>query len=133
MGPLRAGIVLVSVSVAAGGCGSQTVDSVSSRADHFYAAIKAEDAASACDDLAPEAREALEQQEGMACDEAILDQNLPDAVQHGTPTVYGSMAQVAYHDETVFLSRYDGRWLVTAVGCPPVSDDRPHECTIKVD
>jgi hypothetical protein len=132
MGPLRAGIVLVAVSLAAGGCGSQAADSVSNRADHFYAAIKAEDAASACDDLAPEAREALEEQEGKPCDDVILDQSLPDAVQHGTSKVYGSMAQVVYQDETVFLSRYDGRWLVTAVGCPPVSDDRPHECTIKV-
>ena len=42
------------------------------------------------------------------------------------------MAQVAYTNEAAFLSRYGDEWLLTAVGCPPVSGDKPHDCAIEV-
>ena len=126
---LAAGVVVLTL---ASGCGSSADDDAAERAAHFYAAIAAEDAAAACADLAPEARESLEEQEGKPCADSILDQQLPGDTGQGEARVYGSMAQVEYPDETAFLSRYDDEWLLTAVGCPPRSGDQPHDCAIEV-
>lgn len=129
--PSAMAAVLLS-GVAVSGCAGQSGDPAIDRARHFYAAIANEDPAAACADLAPEARKTLERQEGRACDDAILDQNLPGSIGDGDVEVYGSMAQVSYARETAFLSRYGDEWLLTAVGCPPVSGDTPHECAIEV-
>jgi hypothetical protein len=114
------------------GCAGQSGDPAADRARHFYAAVAHRDGISACADLAPEARTVLEQQEGKACEDAILDQDIPQMVGTGEVQVFGSMAQVAYADETAFLSRYGDEWLLTAVGCPPASGDKPHDCAIEV-
>jgi len=132
---MRAGVPIITMVVSGvlmSGCAAQSGDPAVDRASHFYAAIAAKDAAAACADLASEARKALEQQEGKPCEDAILDQDLPEAVEHGKAHVYGSMVQVAYANETAFLSRYGDGWLLTAVGCPPVSGDKPHDCAIEV-
>lgn len=126
-------VALVAASGAvASGCAAQSGDPAADRASHFYAAISDDDAAAACADLAVEARKALELQEGKPCEDAILDQDLPETDGAADVQVYGSMAQVAYKNETTFLSRYGDEWLLTAVGCPPVSGDRPHDCAIEV-
>lgn len=132
---MRAGgavVAMVVASILMSGCSPQSGDPAAERASHFYAAIAADDGASACADLAPEAREALEQQEDKPCADAIVDQAIPQPTADGEVQVFGSMAQVAYANETAFLSRYDDGWLLTAVGCPPVSGDEPHDCAIEV-
>jgi len=128
-GALAAAAVVVTL---ASGCSSSADDDAAERAAHFYAAIASKDAAAACADLAPKARESLEQQTGKPCADAILEQNLPIGAEHGETRVYGSMAQVEYAGETAFLSRYDEGWLLTAVGCAPTSGDKPHDCLIEV-
>jgi hypothetical protein len=130
--PMSGMVALVVLGVTTAGCAAQSGDPAADRARHFYAAIGDEDAAAACADLAPEARKTLEQQEGKACEEAILGLEIPDADGSGSAEIYGSMAQVAYENETAFLSRYGDDWLLTAVGCPPVSGDKPHDCAIEV-
>lgn len=127
--PLAAALVVLTL---ASGCGSSADDDAEERAAHFYAAIASDDGAAACDDLAPKARESLEQQEGKPCAEAILGQRLPADTGQGDTRVYGSMAQVEYAGETAFLSRYDEGWLLTAVGCGRASGDEPHDCKIEV-
>jgi hypothetical protein len=120
------------VTAATAGCAAQSGDPAVDRAHHFYSAVAHMDGASACADLAPEARKALEQQEQMPCADAILKQDLPQMVGTGEVQVFGSMAQIAYPEETAFLSRYGDRWLLTAVGCRPVTGDKPHDCAIEM-
>ncbi|PWN03293.1 hypothetical protein DJ010_09260 [Nocardioides silvaticus] len=111
---------------------AQSGDPAIDRAQHFYASVSHKDGAAACADLAPEARKALEQQEGKPCAEAILKQGLPDMVGEADVQVFGSMAQVTFPDETAFLSRYGDDWLLVAVGCEPATGDEPHDCSVEV-
>ena len=129
VGALGAAVVVLTL---ASGCTSSADDAAAERAAHFYSAIASNDAVAACADLAPKAREALEQQAGAPCADAILEQQLPVSATEGETRVYGSMAQVQYAEETAFLSRYDDGWLLTAVGCAPTSGDEPHDCLIEV-
>ena len=124
------GAVLVA-GMATSAC-AQLSDPAIDRARHFYASVSHQDGAAACADLAPDAAKALEQQEGKPCAEAILGQGLPDMVGDADVEVFGSMAQVTFPDETAFLSRYGDDWLLVAVGCEPVSGDRPHDCSVEV-
>ena len=96
----------------------------------LYAAIAHRDAAAACASLAAATRSALEHEEQAPCQDAILEQGVPNASGTATAKVYGSMAQVAYTNETVFLSRYSDGWRVTAAGCTPMGHDRPYECAL---
>lgn len=114
------------------GCGSGSDDAAVERARHFRQALQDEDAAAACADLAPRARTALEDAQSRPCTQVILDQDLPDARPHTATRVYGSMAQVSFEDDTVFLSHYRNGWRVTGVGCAPTTGDVPHECTVEV-
>ncbi|MDQ4110089.1 MAG: hypothetical protein M3306_03160 [Actinomycetota bacterium] len=122
--PVAAAVVLL------GGCGA-TDDAPAERAEHFHQALADGDAAGACDDLAEETRTSLEQQEGKPCDQAITSQDLSADLDRVETEVYGSMAQVRLGDETVFLSRFDDGWRVTAAGCQPTSGDRPHDCALE--
>lgn len=121
------------VALATAGCAGEADDRVAARASHFYDAIAEGDAGAACADLAPGARSAVESEEGKPCVAVILDLPLPDPRGTGTVRRYGSMAQVVHPGETAFLSRYDGRWLLAAVGCPPVTGGLPHTCVVEVD
>ncbi len=131
--PLSVVVVpLLATGLATSGCAGQSGDPAVDRARHFYASVSHQDGAAACADLAPEARKSLEQQEKKPCADAILDQGLPDMVGRADVEVFGSMAQVTFPDETAFLSRYGDDWLLTAVGCTPVTGDKPHDCSVEV-
>ncbi|HUP98828.1 MAG TPA: hypothetical protein VM093_00035 [Aeromicrobium sp.] len=116
------------------GCGSSGA-APAQRADEFYAAVAHNDAAAACASLASSARSTLEQEEKKPCRDTILEQDLPrvSGAASGTAKVYGSLAQVTFANESVFLSRYSNGWRVTAAGCTPSPQDRPYECTITAD
>ena len=43
--------------------------------------------------------------------------------------VFDTTAQADVGSETLFLSRFDGRWLVIAAACTPVPE-RPYDCSI---
>lgn len=131
----RRGAAMTALLLTAGlltGCGAKTDGPAIRRAEHFYRAIADRDATTACRDLAPRARQSLEQQEKKKCEDAILNQDLPTTSSGGHVRVYGSMAEVRHHGEAAFLSRYDNRWLITAVGCSAVGHDQPYDCTIEV-
>ncbi len=84
----------------------------------------------ACELLAPGARNELEQSSGSPCAEAVLEEDVGEA---GEPvvTVFDTAAQVRFASETVFLSRFDGDWLIIAAACTPRAA-RPYDCSIKV-
>lgn len=125
-------VTMVAAGGALAGCADATNASVTDRAAHFYSAIAAGDGPGACADLAPEARTALVDQEGEPCEQAILTQDLREPSGGASARTYGSMAQVQYPGETVFLSRFADGWRVTAAGCPPVDGDEPHTCSVEV-
>lgn len=120
----------VAVLLVLAGCGASD-DPVADRVQHFHQALAKDDGGGACADLAEETRTTLERQESKPCAEAIASQQLPQGRGNGEVVVYGSMAQVRYDDETVFLSRFAEGWRVVAAGCKPTSGDQPHECALE--
>ncbi|MFC7726559.1 hypothetical protein ACFQW6_15725 [Nocardioides sp. GCM10028917] len=120
--------VLVVACAALAGCGGTQDDAATTAARRLLDAAAAGDGPGACAALAAPTRDELEQSSGKPCEEAVLEEELggdgPASVE-----VFDTMAQVVVGAETVFLSRYDGRWRVVAAGCTPVPD-RPYDCSI---
>jgi hypothetical protein len=119
----------LTVALALASCASREADDAMSVADGLAAAVGRGSGADACRLLAPAARRDLEDSSGASCDEAILEEPV------GTgPTVdvevFDTMAQVRLQDDTVFLSRFDGDWLVVAAACTP-DPPGPYDCSIQ--
>ncbi|WP_205474033.1 hypothetical protein [Nocardioides sp. SYSU D00038] len=128
---LAVGAALV-LAVVLTGCGQDDAPAAR-RTVHFYAALAADDGAAACADLAPGARQQVEDQQGAPCAEAILELGLQAVAGPVSEVeVYGSAAQAVVGDDTAFLSRYAAGWLITAVGCTPGGGDRPYTCAVEV-
>ena len=112
------------------GCAGGQGGPAQSAATQCRAAAQGDDGAAACALLAPAARDELAKTAGAPCAEAVLDQDLEtDDVRHPEITVFDTMAQATVGSQTLFLSRYDGRWLVVAAACTPVPDG-PYDCSI---
>ena len=111
------------------GCGGTQDEPAGASARRLLDAVQGGDGASACAQLAPAARSELEQQSGASCEEAILQEDLGDGSGELSVEVFDTMAQARVGDQTVFLSRYDGRWLVVGAACTPVPG-RPYDCSI---
>lgn len=101
-------------------------------ANTFTRAIAGKDGEAACAVLAVRTIEELEQSTGKPCATAILEED--PLVPAGQPRVqtFGSMAQARYDGETLFLSRFDESWLVTAAACTK-SAAGTYECAVKGD
>jgi hypothetical protein len=112
------------------GCGGAQELPAQSAATQFLDAALADDGAAACALLAPAARDELAKTAGAPCPEAVLDEDLETQdTQRAEVTVFDTMAQATVGSQTLFLSRYDGRWLVVGAACTPVPD-RPYDCSI---
>ena len=111
------------------GCGGTQDDAATTVARRLLDAAAASDGAGACAALAAPTRDELEQSSGKPCEEAVLEEDLGGGDGPTSAEVFDTMAQVVVGAETVFLSRYDGRWRVVAAGCTPVPD-RPYDCSI---
>jgi hypothetical protein len=110
-------------------CSSPQQNDVEDTADRFEEAVGASNAPAACALLAPATREELEQSSGKPCDQAIMEEATPAGGRRGAE-VFGSMGQVEFADDTVFLSQFDGRWLVVAASCTP-GPHQVHDCKIQ--
>jgi hypothetical protein len=118
--PLKHVLVGVPALVAlATACGSSAGGPVERQATEFTSAISSENGGAACDDLSARTRDALEQSTGKPCPRAVLEAPIRADGEPRRVRVFGNMAQVRYAEDTVFLSRFDGVWLVTAAGCTP--------------
>ena len=118
-----------SVVLLAGGC-SGTQDAPAARAaEQLVAAVDSGDGAAACDLLAPATRSELESTSGSPCAEAVLEEDLGPPSTAARTQVFDTMAQVVVGTETLFLSRFDGEWRVTAAACTPVPGG-PYDCSI---
>ena len=62
------------------------------------------------------------------CEQAVLE----EAKQAGSrlsANTYGTMAQVRYHDDVVFVTRFENGWKVLAAACTEKAGD-PYDCQI---
>jgi hypothetical protein len=100
-----------------------------SAAQRLLTAAEQGDGDTACSLLAPAARQELEQTTGQPCEEAVLDEDLGSAQGPVEVEVFDTMAQAVVGTDTVFLSRFDGQWLVVAAACTPVPE-RPYDCSV---
>ena len=111
------------------GCGGAQDQPAASAATGFLAAAEDGDGAAACDLLAPAASDELEKTAGVPCPEAVLEEDLAAGSGGVRVEVFDTTAQAVVGSETLFLSRFDGRWLVIAAACTPVPE-RPYDCSI---
>lgn len=130
MGLGRLSSVAVVAAVVLVGCGNTQEDPALEAADAFYGAVAAQDGGSACNHLTRVTRSELEQASGKPCDQAVLEEKIPSVRKSGEVHAFGTMAQVMYADDTVFLTRFGDRWLVTAVGCS-LAASGVYDCRVK--
>jgi hypothetical protein len=99
-------------------------------ANGFYAAVSASRWGRACGYLAPETRSELEQSAGSRCPKALAAEKLSDPGPVEKLTGAGTMAQVRFREDTVFMSEFGHGWKVMAADCAP-RPDKPYDCQIQ--
>lgn len=123
---------LAAVAATVLGCGTQD-DRAAVRAavSAFVAAQSAGDGALGCAQLTAQAREALERDAGgRSCASAIQDVRVR-GTGVASVAVYAAQAQVELAGgDTVFLSRGDQGWRISAAGCRGRGDE-PLDCEIE--
>ncbi|MFF8413082.1 hypothetical protein [Streptomyces omiyaensis] len=115
------------------GCGASAarVDGATDAGRRFAAALAAGDHRAACALLAPATREEIEDDGRIPCRTALREAGPPVAGQPRGTDVYGNEALVRMTGDTLFLSRFDEGWRVTAAGCEPQGGDEPYRCSVK--
>jgi hypothetical protein len=129
---LRISIVAFALTLAAS-CSARTAEEPRVRdvAVTFYKALAEQNGVAACALLAPDTSRALEKSAKQPCDQAVTDQELPDALGNVNDTeVHGSEGRVAAEGDTVFVSDFGGTWRIVAVGCSS-RGDLPYDCEIE--
>lgn len=126
------GIALLALCGTLSACGGSQDVAVSNAADDFYESVSQDDGAAACELLVPATRSELEQSSGKACEVAILEEASDVRGDDGDVEVFGTMAQIRWGSDTVFLTRMPGGWRVLAAGCAPRAD-AAYDCVVKGD
>jgi hypothetical protein len=128
---VRASLCCVLATCVLGGCSAGDDTAARSVAEQFLDAGAQRQGAQACSLLAPAAVRELEDASGAACEQAILEEDLGAASGILDVQVFDTMAQVRFETDTMFLSRFDGEWLVIAAACAP-RPGHPYDCDIQV-
>lgn len=111
------------------GCASGQEDAVRDSAGAFQDAVTAQDWPGACALLAPETRTELERAATKPCAEALPEEQLPEPGALDRVDVFGTMAEVRYRGETLFLTRFADGWRLHAAGCTP-QQPKPYDCAL---
>jgi hypothetical protein len=111
-------------------CGGAEDADVELVAERFYKAVGSDDGEAACAVLATRTQDEVEQAAGEPCQEAIVDEGLPQPGGIEQVSTFGTAAQIQYTDETTFLSRFQDGWRVVAAGCSPVPGDG-YDCQVE--
>ncbi len=111
------------------GCAPAQDEGVRAVAARFYAAYAERDGAAMCAQLAPRTKSELEQSAGRPCEEAVLEEDVPEADEPAKVQVFGTQAEISWRGETTFLARFEGGWKVMAAACTP-QRAKPYDCTI---
>lgn len=125
--PVTAVVVLLATMVA--GCGSADRADARAVAVEFEQSLAAEAAGHACELLAPRTKSGLEESSGDPCPSAILAEDLPTSETVRGAEAFGTMAQVRFVADVVFLAQFQGGWKVVAAGCEP-RPDLPYDCLL---
>ena len=112
-------------------CGGSQDDAATEMAETYVDALAQDDGVAACSVLAPSTRSELEQSSGKACGEAILDAAVTDVGARVSVAAYGTMAQVRFAEDTVFLTRFKAGWRVLAAACTPPQAAGPYDCQVQ--
>ena len=111
------------------GCGASP-SPAKETATRFTAAVAQARWRQACGLLTPRTRYELEQSAGSKCPKALSDEDLPRAGDVRGSSRFGTMAQVRFRGDTVFVARFGKVWRVSAAGCRKVPD-HPYDCTLE--
>lgn len=124
---------LLAAAALCSACGAtQRDDDATAVVQRFQAALDAGDGAPACAELSEDTSQALEDQQGRPCEEAILSIELPTGEQVGYTSVEVTSAAVSLVEGgTLFLSEAAGRWEIAAAGCSPTAPELPYECELE--
>jgi hypothetical protein len=112
-------------------CGGSQDDAVTKAAETYVDALAQDNGAAACSVLAASTRSELEQSSGKACGEAILDEAVTDVGARVSVAAYGTMAQVRFAQDTVFLTRFKAGWRVLAAACTAPETQGPYDCQVR--
>jgi hypothetical protein len=110
------------------GCGSLSAGEVESVAATFAGAE--DDPGARCRMLADNVVEALVEDEGASCEDAIQDVPLGTG-EVTSVEVWGEEAQARLTDDTVFLTRTADGWRVMAAACTSQGADLPYDCRLE--
>jgi len=127
-------IVLVLLGPLISGCGSESASAPREAATRFAHSLSAQDGAAACRLLAPETKSQLEQAAGKKCPAAILDEDLPEADAIEDSSTFGTMAQVIFGGDVMFMTEFPSGWKVMAAGCstaPGQQPGQPYDCQVQ--
>jgi hypothetical protein len=129
------GIALVALALAATGCGrGSDRAAVGEVTDTFFAALGDGDGDRACEQLSPETRAALEQEEQADCRDAVTKLDL-SAGSVGRVEVEIASAMVELSSgESAFLDQTKQGWRLSAAGCRPRGGERadgPYDCELE--
>lgn len=117
------------VAVLVTACGGTQDPDVARVATGLMEAVEGDDGTGACALLAPPVRSELEDTSGSPCAEAVLEEDVGAPSDSTEVEVFDTMARAVVGSETLFLSRFDGRWLVVAAACDPVAG-KPYNCAV---
>jgi hypothetical protein len=125
---LRALLVGTGVLALTTACAAPGTDGVTRAADDWLAAARAKDATTLCRLLTPAAAESAVTGD-QTCPQAVGDLRLPGAGPVGQVEVWSDRAQVKAGADTLFLTKIDGDWRVSAAGCT-ARPGRPYDCEV---
>jgi hypothetical protein len=120
--------VVALVGTALSACTSAQQDEAVEAADVFVRAVEENDGEAACAVLAPATVSELVQSSKEPCEQAVLEEARRAGSRLSTNT-YGTMAQVRYREDVLFVTRFESGWKVLAAACTEKSGD-PYDCQI---
>lgn len=117
------------VLIAVAGCGSAQDAVARDTAVEFERALSSGESAAACDLLAPKTKSELVESAGKPCPQALTEEDLPEVGEVRATEAFGTMAQVRFDGDVLFLAEFRGGWKVMAAGCTD-RPDQPYDCTV---
>jgi hypothetical protein len=125
-------LLLLTVGLWAGCGASDRAPDALATAERFQQALGDGDGGQACAQLDEDTVSKLEQQRGAACDEAILELELPTGGAAARTTVYVTSASVTLAEGgTLFLNEAEDGWEIASAGCRPTAPELPLDCELE--
>jgi hypothetical protein len=122
-------VAVVSCALTLTGCAGPDPAAPTSAAVAFVQAVSSSDGAQACALLSEDAMNALVENQGSDCAQAVLQEQLPHPAPVVRHQIFGRQALVVTRTDTMFLSQFPSGWKVIAAGCQP-DGDKPYDCSI---